>query len=193
MRGENPSLWIPHSPFPEAHLNKALLEGGQSCQQTPPKPPCWRGPQESPGTERHVCLFHSPQAAASTPRSCLRAGQTRTEKQQSPRSCAVCFLNSSCFHGVIRSRCWFCLSLSPLSLARCFFLMTDRGKFIFQQPLNQRGTCYSSASQLGASTCTFSGPKAKEFQLKSIENPHRFILRMISWELLGERKPPWAL
>lgn len=97
--------------------------------------------------------------------------------QKSSRSavpqCAVCFFNSSCFHAVIRYRCWFCLSLLPLSLAPCI-LMTDRGKFIFQQP---EGTCNSFPPQLGGSNLHLFLLKGQRVLVK--ENLHRFILRMI--------------
>lgn len=97
--------------------------------------------------------------------------------QKSSRSavplCAVCFFNSSCFHAVIRYRCWFCLSLLPLSLTPCI-LMTDRGKLIFQQP---EGTCNSFPPQLGGSNLHLFLLKGQRVLVK--ENLHRFILRMI--------------
>lgn len=77
----------------------------------------------------------------------------------------------------MRSRCWFCFSLLPLSLAQCV-LMSGRGKFIFQQPLTRGNLQLLSLTAWGFNL-HLPCPKDKEFSLKSTENSHRFILRMI--------------
>lgn len=171
---------------PGAGREQSIAGGRTNLPKNASKPSCCRGPcslgaagspqgsQECRGTESHVFIFHSPQTGSihppELPGSCLPAGQTRTETQHSPCSCAVCFFNSSCFHGVIRSRCWFCLSLSPLSLAQCFFDDWQR-EIHLSAAINQREPAIPFPRSLGLQPAPSLAQRPKNSSQKALRSP----------------------
>lgn len=173
--------------------------------KTPPNSPCCSVgaagiPPQLTGVQGDRILhfpFTGDRQDPSPSASGLPLSRANKDRKAAKINVAAWVFNSSCFHRIIRSRCWFCSSLLPLSLAQRV-LMTDGEINLSAAIINQGEPAIPSPHSLQVQPASSLAQRPKSSSSKSIENPHRFIWRMMflgmprAWKLLGE-KPSQAV